>query len=242
MRNKIIALIISLIVVVGLVGYLNHEGAFDTTQASKTQNSSSTNIDNSSASNNSSSKTSKSTDSVSKKTSTADSTKDSGIASTNSTNKQTTETSSTADNSSLNNTSKTKSSVSFTSNNLTYDYFAKNIPYTEYTMVAGDTLTSISEKYSNTCTVNAALNLINSANNISDSKNLSIGTVVKIPVSTLKAGTLYKVAEGDTWGKIKNEYYPNIDIDKMTDFLVQLNSLPNNYLPLGEYVFLPTLN
>ena len=67
------------------------------------------------------------------------------------------------------------------------------------------------------------------------------GDTLKIPESTFVSGTLYKIKDGDSWYKIRDTYYKNYDIDNFMNFIIDLNELPNDMLPLGETIFLPAL-
>lgn len=79
-------------------------------------------------------------------------------------------------------------------------------------------------------------------NNITNPEELTIGNTLKIPESTFVSGTLYKIKEGDSWYKIRDTYYKNYDIDNFMNFIIDLNELPNDMLPLGETIFLPALS
>lgn len=137
------------------------------------------------------------------------------------------------------------SSSSAMAANMTYlsvDNFATSLNCINYTIKSGDTLTSICNKYSTYCNLNSSINLVTIINNITNPEELKIGDTLKIPESTFVSGTLYNVSEGDTWYKIRDTYYQNYDIDNIMKFIIDLNKLPNEELPLGESIFLPSLS
>ena len=141
--------------------------------------------------------------------------------------------------------STTGSSASTVTANMTYlslNDFASSLSCVNYTIKEGDTLTSICSKYYTYCNLNTSINLVTLINNITNPEELTIGNTLKIPESTFVSGTLYKIKEGDSWYKIRDTYYKNYDIDNFMNFIIDLNELPNNVLPLGETIFLPALS
>ena len=141
--------------------------------------------------------------------------------------------------------STTGSSASTVTANMTYlslNDFASSLSCVNYTIKEGDTLTSICSKYDAYCNLNASINLVTLINNITNPEELTIGDTLKIPESTFVSGTLYEIKEGDSWYKIRDTYYKNYNIDNFMNFIIDLNELPNNMLPLGETIFLPALS
>ena len=104
------------------------------------------------------------------------------------------------------------------------------------TVTANMTYLSLNDFASSLSCVNYTIN------NITNPEELTIGNTLKIPESTFVSGTLYKIKEGDSWYKIRDTYYKNYDIDNFMNFIIDLNELPNNVLPLGETIFLPALS
>ncbi len=101
--------------------------------------------------------------------------------------------------------------------------------------------TDIARKYESTCNLNSTIKMIKSINKIDDVNNINSQTIVNIPENALKRGTMYTVVAGDTWYKVASEYYPKYTTESVMKFLVYINNLPNNDLPLGEKIFLPAL-
>lgn len=144
-----------------------------------------------------------------------------------------------------NTTSNTGSSASTVTAKMTYlslNDFASSLSCVNYTIKEGDTLTSICSKYATYCNLNSSINLVTLINNITNPEELTIGDTLKIPESTFVSGTLYQVQEGDSWYKLRDTYYKNYDIDNFMNFIIDLNELPNDELPLGETIFLPALS
>ncbi|MBC2455828.1 LysM peptidoglycan-binding domain-containing protein [Clostridium beijerinckii] len=105
----------------------------------------------------------------------------------------------------------------------------------------GETLTDVARKYESTCNLNSTIKIIKSINKIDDVNNMNSQAIVNIPENALKSGTMYTVAAGNTWYKLANKYYPEHTVESVMKFLVYINNLPNNDLPLGEKIFLPSL-
>ena len=97
---------------------------------------------------------------------------------------------------------------------------------TTYTVVKGDTLYGIANKFG----VN--VNNLKDINNLS-SNTLSIGQVLKIPVSTEDKLT-YTVKKGDTLYSIARTY--NTDVNTIK----RLNNLKSNTLSIGQTLILPS--
>ena len=117
--------------------------------------------------------------------------------------------------------------------------FLSNLQCNNYILKSGETLSTIAHKYENTCNPNTTVKLISLINNLNTPNDLEIGTNLSIPESTIKNGILYHVVSDDTWYKLASEYYPDYTTESIMNFLVTINNLPNNDLPLGENVFLP---
>ena len=111
-------------------------------------------------------------------------------------------------------------------------YVTKELPITEttYTVVAGDTLYNIANKFKVSVD---NLKLINKlTNNI-----LSIGQILKIPDGTIaqdQSKFTYTVQNGDTLYSIARIYNTTVDEIK------RLNNLTNNNLSIGQTLILPT--
>lgn len=124
---------------------------------------------------------------------------------------------------------------------ITIHEFINNMQCSQYTVKDGETLTDISNNYSSTCTINASLKLIKTANNINSSDLIQSGMTIKIPEIILKNGTLYKVKKGDTWSKICDKYYPVYDLNYIIPLLIYINDFKDNTLPLDAKIFLPKI-
>ena len=94
--------------------------------------------------------------------------------------------------------------------------------YTNYRVLAGDTLYSIATK--NGISVDELKNINNLSNN-----NLSINQVLKIPV---KETTIYTVKRGDTLYSIAREY------NKSIDEIMMKNNLTSNLLSIGQQIII----
>lgn len=111
-------------------------------------------------------------------------------------------------------------------------FVSKERPETEtlYTVVSGDTLYSIANKFKVSVD---NLKLINNLNN----NVLSIGQLLKIPNSTIVqdiSKLTYNVKSGDTLYSIAKIYNTSVDEIK------KLNNLTNNTLSIGQTLILPT--
>ena len=95
-----------------------------------------------------------------------------------------------------------------------------------YTIVKGDTLYSIAKKY------NTTIDEIKSLNNLTNN-NLTIGQILRIPVSGQNNFTNYTVDKGDTLYSIAKKYNTTIDEIK------SLNNLTNNNLTIGQILRIP---
>lgn len=124
-------------------------------------------------------------------------------------------------------------------NNLTNDtlnigqklYVSKELPKTEteYTVIKGDTLYSIANKFKVSVD---NLKVINNLNN----SIISIGQILKIPNSTIIQNNnklTYTVKKGDTLYSIAKLYNSSIDE------LKNINNLKNDTLTVGEILILP---
>lgn len=102
-----------------------------------------------------------------------------------------------------------------------------------YTVVSGDSLYSIANKF------NTTVNEIKSLNNLS-SNNLSIGQILKIPTktneSTIPNNSTYTVVSGDSLYKIANKFNTTVNEIK------SLNNLSSNNLSIGQILKIPTTN
>jgi len=110
-------------------------------------------------------------------------------------------------------------------------FVSKELPQTEvtYTVVKGDTLYSIANKFK------VSVDNLKVLNNLI-SNTLSIGQVLKIPNSTISqdlSKLTYTVKSGDTLYNIAKTYNTNVDTIK------SLNNLTNNILSIGQTLILP---
>lgn len=142
-----------------------------------------------------------------------------------------------------NNTLNNMNSLVYCSNkvHITIQEFINNMQCADYTVKSGDTLTDIAGRYSSTCSLNASLKLIKTANNINSSTSLQSGMILKIPEKILKNGTVYKIAAGDTWSKLCNKYYPLYDVNYIMPLLIFINNFNDTTLPLGKEIYLPKI-
>lgn len=119
--------------------------------------------------------------------------------------------------------------------------YLNNLKYINYQLKFGETLTDIARRYENNCNLNTTIKLITSINKLDNKNDIDSGTLLAIPEDTLKGGIMYIIISGDTWYKIRDEYYYQYDADSIMNFLVYINDLANNDLPLGERIFLPSI-
>lgn len=124
---------------------------------------------------------------------------------------------------------------------ITIQEFINNMQCADYTVKTGDTLTDIASRYSSTCSLNASLKLIKTANNMNSSATLQSGMILKIPEKILKNGTVYKITSGDTWSKLCNKYYPLYDVNYIMPLLIFINNFNDTTLPLGKEIYLPKI-
>lgn len=123
--------------------------------------------------------------------------------------------------------------------NFSLNEYLSNLNSTSHTIKQGETLSNIARLYEQYCNHNSCVKLISLVNNLSSPDNLEIGDNLLIPEKAIKTGTLYTVSSNDTWYKIALQYYPAYTTDSITNFIITVNNLPNNDLPLGEKIFLP---
>ncbi|MCH5167056.1 MAG: LysM peptidoglycan-binding domain-containing protein [Erysipelotrichales bacterium] len=98
-----------------------------------------------------------------------------------------------------------------------------------YTVVKGDTLYAIANKYKTT------VDELKKLNNLT-SNTLSVGQVLKLPTSSTSEGasqTTYTVVKGDTLYAIANKFGTTVDAIK------SLNSLTSNNLNIGQVLKIP---
>lgn len=137
--------------------------------------------------------------------------------------------------------SNTDTQDNVSSKQISINSFLKNIDYKKVALKPKETLSVIARQYTMTCNPNTTLNLIKLLNNLTDVDNLDEGTVLLIPHKTLQNGSLYKVKRGNTWHNIWETRYPEYDRDQLIRFLITINALPNDDLPVDENIFLPKL-
>ena len=94
-----------------------------------------------------------------------------------------------------------------------------------YTVVKGDSLYSIAQKF------NTTVSNLKSLNNLS-SNLLSIGQILKIPSSTL--GNIYTVVKGDSLYSIAQKFNTTVSN------LKSLNNLSSNLLSIGQILKIPS--
>lgn len=108
--------------------------------------------------------------------------------------------------------------------------YVKKIPSekeTEYTVVKGDSLYKIANKF------NTTVNALKEKNNLT-SNTLSIGQKLLIPTTSTKNKLTYTVKKGDNLYSIARTY--NTTVDK----LKSLNNLTSNTLSIGQTLILPS--
>jgi surface antigen len=92
-----------------------------------------------------------------------------------------------------------------------------------YTVVAGDTVSSVATKFGITS------DTIRWSNNISG-ENLTVGSQILIsPVN----GIVYQVKAGDTADALASKYHSNVDL------LIAMNDAEIGGLPVGQYIIIP---
>ncbi len=101
-------------------------------------------------------------------------------------------------------------------------------PTITYTVKAGDSLWSITQRY------NTTVNEIKTLNNLT-SNNLSIGQQLLIPSSSSNNTLTYTVRSGDSLYAIANRYGTTVNAIK------QLNNLSSNNLSIGQQLLIPTI-
>ena len=119
--------------------------------------------------------------------------------------------------------------------------YLDSLQWISYKLKPGETLTDIARKYESTCNLNSTIKIIKSINKIYDENNVNSQANINIPEYALKSGKMYTVVSDDTWYKVAGKYYPEYTAESVMNFLVYINNLPNNDLPLGEKIFLPSL-
>lgn len=108
--------------------------------------------------------------------------------------------------------------------------YVKKIPSekeTEYTVVKGDSLYKIANKF------NTTVNALKEKNNLT-SNTLSIGQKLLIPTTSTNNKLTYTVKKGDNLYSIARTY--NTTVDK----LKSLNNLTSNTLSIGQTLILPS--
>ncbi len=102
-----------------------------------------------------------------------------------------------------------------------------NIIY--YTVVRGDTLSSIAR------TFNTSVSVLADLNNISNPNLISVGEILKVPASSTPGVRIYTVVRGDTLSSIARRYNTSV----LT--LVAINNITNpNLISVGQTLTLPT--
>lgn len=124
---------------------------------------------------------------------------------------------------------------------LTLADYAKSLKCTDYTVKMGDTIESLSKKYTEHCNLNTVKNLLCLVNNKKSTDDLIVGSTFKIPETALTSGTLHKVAKNDTWYKLAKQYYKNYKVEDVEKFICSLNDMKNNTLVLDTTVYLPNI-
>ena len=102
--------------------------------------------------------------------------------------------------------------------------------YLNYTVVKGDSLYSIANKYK------TSVNILKDINNLT-SNTLSVGQIIKIPTSTSSTETNYNnytVTRGDSLYSIATRF--NTTVDAIKD----LNNLTSNNLSIGQVLKIPS--
>lgn len=129
-----------------------------------------------------------------------------------------------------------KSLNNLTSNNLSIGQILKiptisnTIPDTStYTVVSGDSLYKIANKF------NTSVDELKTLNNLT-SNNLSIGQILNIPSTESNNYTTYIVVKGDNLYSIARKY------NTTQDEIMKLNNLSSNLLSIGQVIRIPTNN
>ena len=124
---------------------------------------------------------------------------------------------------------------------ITISNFLSSLKCTNYVLKSGETLTQIARNMKIHVISRTSIKLIKSINKINNGDNLNSGYVLSIPQSILTTGTMHPVTTGDTWYSIAKKHYNTYDVSSITKLLVYINDLPNNDLPLGQSIFLPSI-
>lgn len=102
-----------------------------------------------------------------------------------------------------------------------------------YTVVSGDSLYSIANRF------NTTVNALKSLNNLT-SNNLSIGQILKLPINNESTNSenfiTYTVVKGDNLYSIARKY------NTTQDELMKFNNLSSNLLSIGQTLKIPTNN
>ncbi len=110
--------------------------------------------------------------------------------------------------------------------NISNDNNNNNSNTETYTVIAGDSLYKIANKF------NTTVDEIKRLNNLT-SNNLSIGQKLIIKKNTTENNKTYTVVSGDSLYKIANKYGTSVDEIK------RLNNLTNNNLSIGQTLLIP---
>ena len=112
---------------------------------------------------------------------------------------------------------------------------------TDYTVIQGDTLDSISSKYSDTCPKQIAAKVILKANNLSKSTDIKVGMKIKLPEHYLTTGEIYTVGNGDTLYNIVLKNMPNVNVTTGIQILTDDNGIQNNNIMAGQKLFIASI-
>lgn len=151
---------------------------------------------------------------------------------------------------SQNNISKEEDIVEATDNQITesnssrilsLNSYIKEVSTLDYSIKSGDTISKILREFENTCNYKTGFKYLKLLNPNINLDEVEINTIIKIPYDTFYSGKLYSIKTGDTWYKLIKENYPEYNVDSFSEFLIDINDLPNSDLPLGEKIFLPKI-
>lgn len=127
-------------------------------------------------------------------------------------------------------------------NGIDLNSYISSLKTISYRIDKGSNLTEFAKRYEGSCNLNASIKLIELVNNIKDKNEVKEGAILNIPEEAFDNGSLYTISEDDTWYGLTKKYYSQYDVDQVMNFIVNINDLPTNDLPLGAQVFLPKLS
>jgi LysM repeat protein len=110
--------------------------------------------------------------------------------------------------------------------------------YIEYEVLKGDTLASISRKYSDVCPTPLLSRVILITNDLNSSRDVKEGMTLKIPVRYIEDGINYTIEAGDSLTYIASTFLVDMDLTEAIDMLIRDNLLSNALIKVGDELFI----